>query len=155
MKGKKSDTQFISDFITRSVVSGFDSPDKIIEYAKILINNIDKEIKEIDQKKLTRSKLLDVIASFEKPVKPTKVIEAKILSFFQIQKPKICKYICNILKDNVVSTEDIMSKSFPKEDIIFCIKQLLEQKIIAKIDNQLLRGAAFEDYCKFVLREGL
>lgn len=154
MKGKKSDNEFVSNFIVRSIREGFDTQDKIVSYAKVLLQDLDEEIKKIEEKKAMRSKLLDVIASFEKPIKSSKTQEAKILSFFQIQHPHICKYICHSIKNGPINISHLNRSSYLEEDFLFCIKQLIEHKVISKVGEQILQASAFEDYMKFVLREG-
>jgi uncharacterized protein YktA (UPF0223 family) len=156
MKGKKVDTEFVSSFITNSISRGFDTQDKIVSHAKTLLHEIDEEIMKFEEKKATRSKLLDVISSFEKPVKVSKSQEARILSFFQIESPHICQNICQIIKTKVITLDQLSKscRSHSKGDIVFCVKQLLEHKVLAKTGEQILRGDAFEDYLKFVLREG-
>lgn len=153
MKGKKSDSHFISEFITCSIRNGFDSQEKIVSHAKDLLQEIDKEIRKIEEKKIMRSKLLDVVFSFEKPIKLPKTGEARLLSFFQIQHPFICKYICNILKVDAVDINKLDNYTFSKEDFLFCIKQLLEHKILSKVDHKILKGDHFDEYMKFVLYE--
>lgn len=152
MRGKKSDAEFISEFIAECVRSGHDTPDEIVKRARQDINRIDDEIRRVEQLRITRSKLLDVISTFEKQTKPSKVEEAKLLSFFKIQQPQVCKYICDRLKTNVVSVEEVSKSKYSTTDVMFCIKQLLEHRVISKSGIHLLRGEKFEDYLKFVLK---
>lgn len=153
MRGRKTDSQFLSDFIARCVGSGFESSESIVGYAKTLIAGIDAEIQEVERKKIIRGKLLDVINAFEKTNKSPKAEEIKILSFFQIQNQQICKFICDHLKGGVTTIEDLCGLEFVSTDVLFCIKQLLEHKVISKSGNHLLRGEMFDEYFKFILRE--
>jgi hypothetical protein len=152
MRGRKTDSDFISNFISESVQLGHDTPEKIVERARREIQEIDEEIKRVEQKKIARSKILDVISTLDRNVKASKSEEARILSFFKIQNPTICKFICGRVNIGVTAIEDLGQK-YPVSDIMFCIKQLLEHKIVAKSGSYLLRGEAFDDYLKFVLRE--
>lgn len=151
MRGKKIDTQFVSDFITNCVQNGYDTPDTIVAQANKRITEIDDAIKKIELQKIERSKLLDVVNSFEKP-HTSKLSEAKILSFFNLQYPDICKYICKELQFGPITIEHI-SVNHVHTNVIFCVKQLIEQKIISKSGNYLLRGNQFDAYLKFVLKE--
>ena len=154
MRGKKIDSEFLSLFITESVESGLNSPDAIANRAKILIDGIDEEIKEVERKKIIRSKLLDVIATFQYVEKNNKVKEIKLLSFFKIQNTDdICRQICIFIKNTNVSFEDLREKFESKTNFIFSIKQLLEAKVISKVGTLLSRGEMFEEYMKFILRE--
>lgn len=60
MKGKKRDSEYISLFISESIKLGFSTPSEILNRAEVLINSIDEQIKEIENSKKIRSKLLDV-----------------------------------------------------------------------------------------------
>lgn len=150
MRGKKKDSEFLSKFITECVQSDKDSPDAIVAEAKARIARIDQQIQEVEKQKIVRSKLLDVICTFEQPAKTSPAEEIKALSFFKIQHPAICKSICDRLKQGNILIESIFNEFSPKQDVIFCIKQLLELKIMSKAGNCILRGDLFDEYCQFV-----
>jgi hypothetical protein len=152
MRGRKTDSVFISDFIAGCVQSGHDTAEAIVQQAKNSISSIDEEIQRVEKLKLNRAKLLDVVATFEKASKPSRSEEARILSFFKIQQPQICKYICDCLKSGVVAVENL-GKKYPHQELMYCIKQLIEYKVIAKSGSHLLRGEVFDDYMRFVLQE--
>jgi hypothetical protein len=152
MRGRKTDSVFISDFIAGCVQSGYDTAEAIVQQAKNSISSIDEEIQRVEKLKLNRAKLLDVVATFEKASKPSRSEEARILSFFKIQHPQICKYICDCLKSGVVAVENL-GKKYPHQELMYCIKQLIEYKVIAKSGSHLLRGEVFDDYMRFVLQE--
>jgi plasmid rolling circle replication initiator protein Rep len=153
MRGRKSDSQFLSDFISQCVLSGEDTPEMIVNRAKNIISEIDDEIKRVEAQKIRRSKLLGVIETFEKANKTSKHDEAKILSFFKIQNQQVCKFICDHLKVGVVSINEISNHQHSAHDVLFCIKQLIEHKVVSKSGNHLLRGEAFDEYLTFVLRD--
>ena len=155
MRGKKSDQVFVAEFIQQCAVSGFETPDSIVEHAKTLIKNIDEEIKEVEKKKLTRSKLLDVILTFEKQTKSTSG-DAKFLSFFKLEYPLMCKYVCDIVKKGPIKVgEKLMPLGAGESDptMKFSIKQLLECKVLSRVENQVSRGERFDEYMTFVLHE--
>lgn len=153
MRGKKIDNEFISDFISKCVQSGIDTPDAIVQSAHDNIVNIDKAIKRMEEQKIIRSKLLDVIETFDKS-KTSKSSEAKVLSFFKIQHPHICQSICQRLKIGPANIEEVTGK-YVVADVIFCVKQLIEHKVISKSGSVLLRGDSFDEYMKFALKESL
>jgi hypothetical protein len=155
MRGKKVDPGFVSEFIQECVTNlGIYSSDDIVKHAKSLIQEIDDEIKMLENKKKKRSKLLDVISAFEK-VDKDKGEEAKMLSFFKLQYPKTCKEICDLLKYQVKSIPALSWASFGDNaaEHNFCIKQMIEAKILTKTGDQLFRGERFDEYMTFVLRE--
>jgi L-cysteine desulfidase len=68
MKGKKKDHEFISQFIQQSAQQGCTTPIAILAKAKKSVEQIDQEIRAMVDKKILRSKLLDVIETFETKV---------------------------------------------------------------------------------------
>jgi hypothetical protein len=152
MRGKKKDPEFLSKFIAECVGNNKFTAEEIVSEAKNRISVIDNKIKEVENLKLVRSKLLDVISTFDESAKVISSKEIKALEFFKIQYPNICKEICNNLKTTNMDISWLHSK-FSNQDIVFCIKQLLELKIITKMGSCLLRGEAFDDYLNFVFQE--
>lgn len=155
MRGKKSDQVFVAEFIQRCAVSGFETPDAIVGYAKVLIEKVDEEIREIENKKIFRSKLLDVILTFEKQTKSTSE-DAKFLSFFKLEYPRMCKFICDIVKKSPIEVGEKMQALGSGENdptMRFSIKQLLECKVLSRVGNQVGRGERFDEYITFVLHE--
>ena len=150
MRGKKADPVFISQFIQESVQSGMETPDQIVQRAKDMINQIDEEIRAVEIKKATRSKLIDVIASFEKQTKDRSQ-EAKLLPLFDLEYPETCKYLCEIIEKQPIPADPKLYSTVNDPKNIFAVKQLLERKVIAREGNQLIRGERFDDYMKFVL----
>ena len=152
MRGKKADPAFISQFIQESVKSGMQTPPDIVAHAKDLIAKIDEEIKAVETKKITRSKLLDVIAAFEMPTRD-KSDEAKLLSFFNLGNQVDCKFICDIIN---VKPLDVEKLKVLDQDKRFAIKQLIECGVLYKdaVSDQIKQDFRFDDYMKFVLHEG-
>lgn len=154
MRGKKSDSVFVSSFISESVQQGCDTPELIAKRAKSMINQIDEQIKRLEEQKIVRSKLLDVINVFEKTDNKDKLEEAKILSFYKLSHPEVCKDICFSLKESK-SLPALSWASFGDNaaEHNFCVKQLLEFKVLAKVGDALLRGEKFEEYLKFLTKD--
>jgi hypothetical protein len=154
MRGKKSDPEFVSKFILSCVEQGMETPEEIVAHAKTTIEQLDVEIKKVDEKRVFRSKLLDVVISFEKPSKD-KIEDAKLLEFFKLCDPERCLKICEIIKEN--EAFPITNMSFFGDDTAdynFCIKQLLEANIIVREKDCLHCGERFSEYMKFVLHKG-
>ena len=154
MKGKKIDSEFISEFISKSIENGLNTPDLIVESAKNKVNNIDVQIKEIEQQKIFRSKLLDVINNFDKYNKVSKLENAKILLFYKLKYPETCKKIYYILKNKSKDLQDINRVNFKDiEEYKFCIKQMIEIKVIARIGDSMIKGERFDEYSNFLLKD--
>lgn len=155
MRGKKSDRAFVAEFISESIQHGIETPAEIIRDAKKKIEQIDQEIKAIEAKKILRSKLLDVILTFEKQTKSTSE-DAKLLSFFKLEYPLMCKFVCDIVKKGPIEVgEKLMPLGAGESDptMKFSIKQLLECKVLSRTGNQISRGDRFDEYMTFVLHE--
>jgi len=153
MRGRKIDSEFLSQFITECISDNKISTDDIIKCAKIQIESIDEKIKEVEKLRLRRGKLLDVVLTFEKTDNARKVYESKVLSFFNIQNPHVCKFICDDMRTTAIKLEDLYNRGYYIQDIIFCVKQLIEYKVISRAGDYLLRGELFQEYLKFVLRD--
>ncbi len=150
MKGKKSDPNFLSQFIIDCVSMGKSSSEDMLEHAKKQIQDIDFKIKEVENLKPLRSKLLDVISVFEKTEETNLSKDCKLLLYFKIQNPEICKFVCDLVKDSPFKISKIVHSTFSEQDIIFCIKELLENKVLYKSNDHILRGEAYYDYIKNV-----
>jgi seryl-tRNA synthetase len=155
MKGKKSDPEYVSNFITQCIQSNKNNPDEIVKEALSRIEAIDEKIKEVDKLKAERCKLQDIIHSFQKIKKPNKVEDNKILSFFKIENIALSHSICNSLKEKSLEINPFL-KSIDQtklQDVLYCIQQLQEHKVISRSGNVLIRGTRYHDYIKFVLQE--
>lgn len=154
MKGKKIDSEFVTSFIENCVNNNILSTEQILQSAKSQINDIDAKIKEVESLKKTRSKLLDVVLTFEqKELAHPKLQDIKILKLFNVKDKNISKIICDKLKLGPFEISTLTSISYPVNDVNFCIKQLLEYKIISKLGKHILCGSMYEDYVSNVLRE--
>lgn len=156
MRGKKSDREFVAEFISEAIQKGIETPDEIVREAKKQIEQIEEEIKAVEAKKILRSKLLDVILTFEKQAKETSQ-DARMLSFFKLDYPHSCKYICDIVKNKPIEIGEklqFLGSSDPDPHMKYSVKQLLECRVLNRVGNQLMRGERFDEYITFVLREG-
>lgn len=153
MKGKRIDAEFITQFIEECIQKKYLTPEEIVIQAQSEINQIDQKILEVEQLKNRRSKLLDIISTFQKPAKISKNQDLKIISFLQIGNPHICKFICNQLAKQDCTKDQLFDTEFSIYDFNFCIKQLVEYRVITKIGDTFLRGDMFQEYLRIVFRE--
>lgn len=155
MKGKKTDPIFVASFIAESVLSGAETPEQIVARAKRMVIEIDEQIKAVEESKKKRTKLLDVIASFEKG-KKDRAEDAKLLPFFELKYPEKCKDLCDTMKEvNFLPVLSWASFGDKAAEHNFCIKQLLEFEIIMKVGDQWSQGKRFDEYMNFVLQEAI
>lgn len=145
MKGKKSDPLFVSSFIQESIKLGAISPEQIAQRAQEMIFNIDQEIKLIENKKKIRSKLLDVISTFQQK-NDHKLQESKLLPFYNLYYPNICHKLAFVLEENGIAN----LKDYLSGEAKLSIKQLVQLKII-KIDNKVIMpDLQFNAYQQFI-----
>jgi hypothetical protein len=149
MKGKKIDSEFLGKFIAFCIDKGLMDSEQMVIEAKNIINDIDSKIREVEILKVKRSKLLDVVVTFDKTVKD-KSEDIILLPFFRLQYPQTCKEICQQIK--IHGMLDCQSNN---ADTIFCIKQLIETKIVNRVDGYLVCGDRFNEYMTFVWQEPL
>lgn len=154
MRGKKIDRDFVSQFILSCSLQNKCCSHEIINEAKDQISKIDSKIQEIENLKKTRSKLLDVILSFDTITKEKfSEIEKQNIHLFKIDNLVLSKEICDLLKSkNDINIKDI-NKKYSEDEIIWCLKQLLTNKVIIKINNIIIKGDNFRNYLKFVMSE--
>lgn len=148
MKGKKFDKEFFSQYISDCISKNITSSDDMIHHAKQRIKNLDEKIKEIEFIKQERSKLLDVIYSFQKHDKVNNNKEIRLLSLYKINNPNLCKIIC----ENLDKLEIKETQGYSKLEILICIKQLMENQVITKLGSRFVPGGLFNEYCSFVLK---
>jgi len=149
MKGKKVDQEFLSKFISDCIRGGISSSEAMTEVAKQEIAKIDKQIRDVENLKIVRSKLLDVVSTFEKPSK-TQNKEIKLLPLYKIQNQNIAAFICAKVLKGKVDISDLYKSDFQKSDLVYCVKQLLEAQVLIKNDHLFSPGELFDSYCSIV-----
>ena len=144
MKGKKKDIEFITKFISKSVIQGLDTPELMVNKAKKMVAKIDEQIIRAEKKKELRAKLLDVISNFEKAEIKSKLEDEKLFSFLKIQDRKNAEIICNSAENGIKINN--LKCQCNESDLCFLIKQMIELKIISKVGDCLVRGDAFKEF---------
>ena len=99
MRGRKIDSEFLCDFITKCASNNISSTSSIIEEAKSQIQSIDSKIKEVEELKKIRCKLLDVVNSLDKSSVKEKSEEIEVLKCYNLKNPDVCRFICNLIKN--------------------------------------------------------
>lgn len=153
MRGKKVDTDFLSSFIMECVKLRKQSPDDFVSEARGRINNIDAKIKEVEQLKATRTKLLDVIEHFSAPAPVDKSDETKDLIWYSIPNQVVCKFITDAVKSGPIKVTSLSNKNHAEQELNFCIKNLLNHKIVSRAGDHLLRGAKYQNYVNAIFKE--
>lgn len=154
MKGKKTDSEFVSNFISDCINNNIVTANEILNLAKLQMSEIDKKIIEVENLKKLRSKLLDVVLKFENN-KNDNSANSKLLPLFSIKNKNISYYVCNTVKEKPIIINCLYDKGFVNTEINFCIKQLLELKIIDKVGDYILPGLMFDNYINSVMCENI
>ena len=153
MRGKKIDTSFVSEFVSNCVNENKTTAEEISAKAKSLIEEIDIKIREVEDLKKTRSKLCDVIISFDRSAK-NKSEDRLILDFHSIEDKKLSlEFISSMEKDNhVIFKFPEMGNFKDPQGMIFCIKQMLALKIIDRQEDIFMRAENYESYTDFLYK---
>ena len=148
MKGKKVDNIFVSNFISESCSQGKLTTDEIVASAQEQINEIDRKIIEVENLKKLRSKLLDVVITFDRNHRNGSQIDEVLINFHRVKDKKIAQRICNQIfgYNNVIE----IKKAFPSNEEIYCIKQLLEFNILQRAEETIKAGENFPAFKTFL-----
>ena len=152
MKGKRTDSEFVSNFIENCICNNIFLAEDMLNLAKSKILEIDKKIIEAENLKKIRSKLLDVVSNFESN-KSINMENSKILHLFNVKDKNLSCIICNAIKQEPAQVLNFYEKGYSVSDINFCIKQLIELKVIHKVGNFLLPDVMFDSYINNVMCE--
>jgi hypothetical protein len=154
MRGKKIDTAFVAEFVTSCVKEGNVSSDTICARANEKIIEIDKQIKEVEGLKKLRSKLCDVLISFDTTEKvKDKSADRDILNFHSIDNKNLSlDIIVAMEKNNREISYDFgaLSEFDVLDTVIFCIKQMAKAKIVKILRDLLVPGDNYWDYKAFL-----
>jgi len=74
-----------------------------------------------------------------------------LLIFSQFQYQDICRFICT--KSLPIDLKKINTDVYSKDDILFSVKQLLENKILKKTDNYLVADSVYNEYISYLNRD--
>ena len=148
MRGKTVDVEFISDFIQECCFIKKTNPQDIINEARKRISQIDYDIKQVEELKLTRSKLNDVIASFSASENKNKkeVVFVNNNGLNSEFSREICSKVDNL---GEVSVNDLLSiiGIENKGAIFIAIKKLSEMGIITRNSiKNIVPGPKWEDF---------
>lgn len=154
MRGKKIDKDFVTSFIIDCAAKNKTTDAEIISEAKLKISEIDNQIKQVEDLKKIRSKLLDVVISLGKNDKKNLDKEIKVLSLYDINHIQIAKYICDLIKNHEkINIKNIYKNDFNQTEFAWCIKQLLTHKVIYRLHDFLFKGQQFDLYMKSIMSE--
>lgn len=137
MRGKSIDVDFISEFVEECVQNGKASPKDIASEAKIKINNIDDQIRQIETLKSRRSKLVDVVNSFDAPEDEERE-SGTFATNVCLEDEMTSQIYSMVLEGKVVAIGDVLKKfgEQNKNKIFLSIKQLAEAGLLARDENK-------------------
>jgi hypothetical protein len=150
MKGKKVDSVFISEFISKCIQMNKTSSSDIVNIALQEVDDIDRKIKEVELLKIKRCKLQDVITSLRRDTKKINKDELDQIAFFDIKHRNIAEYICRQVLLGEFGISNINNIYFTNEDIAFTIKQLIQASVVRSSGKYLYIGDKHYNYIKFL-----
>lgn len=156
MKGKKTDTNFVANFVVSCVQKGKGTTEEICQEARNQIQLIDDKIKEINNLKLQRAKLQDVLSSFD-DLKKDNLKDKLILKFYDVRYKPIAMSIMEYLMSNVKKIDIsilmslVQNSTFSKETVFYTVKELLELQILKKNNEEICPGSNFNIFYEFLM----
>jgi len=138
MRGKNFDVGFISEFVQECCSENKTSPKDISSEARIRLDRIDSELRRIEELKLKRSKLLDVISSFNVEEETTDN-EQKFSSNDAVRLKMSPEIISNIRNNNNASDINLLIQVFgatEKAELFYTLKQLCESGVLLRTKDR-------------------
>lgn len=155
MRGKSVDIEYISVFVEECVKNEKVTPKDIASEAKIRINNIDHEIRRIENLKSERSKLVDVVNSFDAPEEESDDNEDAVFANDECLEDVLTQQICQYIgAEGSVSIKQILAQFGEplKEQIFFAVKKLAEAGFIARnTERNFVKGPKWNNLPKDML----
>ena len=133
MRGRRSDPEFIANFIQNCVSLNKTSSEDILKEAKYKIKEIDSEIIKVENLKKQRSKILDVIEMFSK--KENNLEEIKLLDFYMLS--------------NIKNAYEVITKKTFDKDNALILKELQNINVLKRENNNLVHGPRFHEFIDF------
>lgn len=149
MRGRKINLVFLGEFISNCLKKNLKSSPQILLEAKSQISILDDQIKQIENLKIKRSNLLDVISKFENGI--DKERDILVLSLFNITNIKLSNLICKSIKDVPIEIIFLKNNKYSDIEIMKAIKQLENCKVIYVRHKCIFRGENFNLYMERVL----
>lgn len=144
MRGKKADTEFISQYIINCTASGKSSPQEIYVQAEQEIQKIDEQIKNIESLKKHRSKLIDVVNLFKD--KKDNSEDINIVNFYKITNINLAYRICS----HVLNKEQSLDAPENKAEKLQTLKKLVDLSILKKSNGLIEQGPLFNNFYFYV-----
>ncbi len=149
MKGKKTDKDFVAEFIMDCAKKGLFNLDNVLDMAQKEIEDIDNVIRNIVSLKIRRNKLLDVLDSLKKTNKAPNA-DKLILSFYQVKNLQLARVICQDLETDKTLQCLYTLNHASQHDIHLTVKELCEIKVLMNKDKKIVPAPNFKAFQSFV-----
>lgn len=134
MRGKKIDTEFISNYLSKSKDLSYN---ELVEKTLKKINKFEKRIAQAEAFKKQRSKFIDVLLFLkEKPAKQDINID-----FYKVPLNTAFAIIHDI---------ELLDPKLLSQEQVLCVKSLLEFGIIELSDNFFIKSVRFDSFVEFL-----
>jgi len=146
MKGKKSDIEFISNYIQQCSNKNIQTTHEIYNKCISEISEIDAKIAEIQDLKNKRIKLADVKMFLEKKQRVSPI------DFFKISNKNAANLVANYIKNKPLHFSEINKIcNLSESDALFCAKQLISLNILSKNKKGILEQSInFNQFLDFL-----
>lgn len=138
MRGKSIDVDFISGFVQECVANGKQTPKEIASEARIKIDRIDDQIRQVENLKGERSRLIDVVNSFDSSEENDSA-ESGTFATSACLSDALTNQIYSFVKESkLISINDLLEKfgHGNKNKIFLGVKQLTEAGLVARDESK-------------------
>lgn len=142
MRGRKLDSDFMSEYIYKCAISGPISLEEVCNIARQELKSIDAKILEVEGLKSKRTKINDMIYAIEKNKAPK---DNLIFNLFKLKNPRLSFLIAKQISEDGTKISSINFYGEDKREGIFCIKDMCKNNIIKYQSGLYYRSLAYSD----------
>lgn len=148
MRGKKIDTAFVAEYISTCALQGKISPEEIVSQAEQDVKSIDDKIKEVEDLKKLRSKLIDVVYTLNEKSND-KATDITILNFYKVKNFPLALSLCALVENSSKSMDVVKTSFSSQEDSLFVVKELLEISVLKRNGKNIEKGHLFNEFLSY------
>lgn len=148
MRGKKIDTEFVTNYIASCALNNKIDMEDIALQAEKDITEIDLLIKETENLKKKRSKLIDVVSLLKTKNKNVSK-DINILNFYKVKNINLALNFCILIDDKPQTLDFLKNLDGITDDKNFVMKELLDLSILKRNNNFIEKGILFDEFMAY------